>query len=258
MSNKLAILVAVEQEFRAVSKLLAAPSFLEIGGFPAVTGRIGDHDMLIAKSGMGAERARKLADVVIREIAPKAIIVAGFAAGLDPKLRPGDVVVPSTVRNVTHEGFQKITHCRVLHPEASLYEMASRTCQAPDSALVNSLLTYHSIVRLASHKKAVRLEEESPDVLDMESAAAAGVAEDNGVSWVVIRAITDGAEDDLPLDFTRFSGANGEVNVAKLAASLIINPWRIPGLIRLGKRSALAARNLGAFVERYVASLPTG
>jgi adenosylhomocysteine nucleosidase len=91
--------------------------------------------------------------------------------------------------------------------------------------------------------------------MDMESAGAARVAESAGVPWLAVRAITDGVSDPFPLPFDRYVGVTGEPNRARIALAALAHPRSIPGVWRLGQRSARAAGNLAVFVEATVRAM---
>src|SRR5205807_1383048 len=92
--------------------------------------------------------------------------------------------------------------------------------------------------------------------LDMETYAIARAAVTAGVPWHAIRAVTDGIDDDLPIDFRHFTNGRGEIDRSNLAVWVALRPWKIPSFIRLGARSALAARNLALAVEAFLRALP--
>jgi adenosylhomocysteine nucleosidase len=83
----------------------------------------------------------------------------------------------------------------------------------------------------------------------METAGAAQIAEERGVPWLALRAVTDGIADALPFDFDAYTDAEGNVNRNQIVLAALTRPWKIPALIQLGGRSARAARNLATFLE---------
>jgi hypothetical protein len=73
-----------------------------------------------------------------------------------------------------------------------------------------------------------------------------------GAKGVVIRAISDAATQDLPINFNLTLSAKNEVSIGKVLLELLKNPLALPGLIRFGQQSRRAGARLAAFLEAYV------
>jgi hypothetical protein len=56
--------------------------------------------------------------------------------------------------------------------------------------------------------------------------------------------ISDGANEDLPLDFDGLISEDGKLLAGRMAARIAAAPWRVVGLLRLQRRCARAARRL--------------
>ncbi len=91
---------------------------------------------------------------------------------------------------------------------------------------------------------------------DMESHAVAELASAAGMPFIVVRAISDGADQALPAAAIRFLGADGRIRPTALIG-VIARPAALAALVRLGlqTRRALgtlsqAARRAGASLER--------
>ena len=69
-----------------------------------------------------------------------------------------------------------------------------------------------------------------------------------------VRAISDTANDDLPLDFNQLVDERQRLSALRLAGAILRRPWAIPGLMRLGRHSGLAARNLADALGRITAA----
>jgi hypothetical protein len=82
----------------------------------------------------------------------------------------------------------------------------------------------------------------------MESAGVAEVAARRGLPFAAIRAISDGFDEDLPLDFTRCANRDGQIRSAAVVLELLRHPSALPGLLRLGRNSRVAAERLAAFL----------
>jgi adenosylhomocysteine nucleosidase len=79
---------------------------------------------------------------------------------------------------------------------------------------------------------------------DMESHAVAQVAVELGVPFVVVRAISDPAGQDVPKWVLRCVTPDGDVNIKPLLLALARRPWNLPVLMRLARESKLAFASL--------------
>jgi len=76
--------------------------------------------------------------------------------------------------------------------------------------------------------------------VDMESGIAARIAAEHGVPFAALRAIADRAEDAIPKAALCGLNPDGSVAPHRVLAALMRRPQDLPGLIRLGRASALA------------------
>jgi nucleoside phosphorylase len=139
------------------------------------------------------------------------VFSCGFAGALDPALRIGDVVCAKDTP--------------VPNAKAVTFTCAER------------------VAITAAEKSALR-ERTGADAVEMESAVIERVCRESGVACIVLRAISDSAGEDLPLDFNRLMTAGEKLSSLKLAFAILRSPQKIPGLMRLGRNSALAAQRL--------------
>jgi nucleoside phosphorylase len=97
-----------------------------------------------------------------------------------------------------------------------------------------------------------RLQGEGPAVVDLESAAFAGVAAATGTSFLVLRAVSDLADEALPLDFERFRDAGGAVSRARVVRHAALRPRTAARLLDLRRRVELCADRLADAVEEVL------
>ena len=138
----------------------------------------------VIRTGMGPERAEQAAVGLFSSSDPSPLAIAGFCAGLDPSLTPGDVVVASEVR-----GVRGTVPC----PSAGLLvaALARRGIQARLGPLesVNHMVTGDERTRIAA---------DGPIAADMESAwLAAGAGTAAGRPLAVLRVVTDTPQHEL-------------------------------------------------------------
>jgi len=79
----------------------------------------------------------------------------------------------------------------------------------------------------------------------MEAAGVAQKATEYNLPFYCVRVVSDGAGDDLPLDFNRMRDSEGRFSRMKI---LVAGFRAVPGLLKLNKNSKAAAQALGDFL----------
>lgn len=154
--------------------------------------RRGAASALVVRTGMGPARSRRAVPRLM-ENGARALAVAGVSGSLDPALRPGDIVVASSL-----SGLEAATEgdARPLDSAGSLLAALERLGRAAVSA---PLLSVDHLVRGGERE---RLRERGVCLVDMESAWLAEAA--NGRPLAVLRVIVDAPGNDLvSLSFLR-------------------------------------------------------
>lgn len=112
---------------------------IEAAGLEALL-RNDDRHVVIVRSGPGRQRAAAATEALLDEHRPAVVVSAGFAGGLDPKLRRGDIVVADRI--LDESGRQ----CSI--------DLAALPPAATGSAHVGCLLTVDRIICSAAKKRA--------------------------------------------------------------------------------------------------------
>jgi adenosylhomocysteine nucleosidase len=126
-------------------------------------------------------------------------------------------------------------------------------CGALDPALrvgdiVEDGIVCSDRVAVTASEKAALREKTGARAVDMESAAVAGRAREWGVPFRSIRAVSDTAREDLPLDFNLYIDKKGRIARGRIAFAAMKNPFaKIPALLHLDKNCRIAAESLGEF-----------
>ena len=189
-------------------------------------------------TGIGAQRATphlkellKTADVCI---------VSGLVGSLNKPHGVGSVLVARNVRRDSGD--------RSIRSDESLVKAAIECGAAP----VDTLCTTAGVVTSASAK--VRLSSIA-DAVDMETFQLMTEAEKSGVSAVPVRAVSDAADQNLPLDFNQAINAAGNIEWLPVMSQVAASPRCLPQLLRFGLQSSKAARKLATFLDRYLKCL---
>jgi len=88
--------------------------------------------------------------------------------------------------------------------------------------------------------------------VDMESFEIVKEAQAWGARSVVVRAISDSATEDLPINFNVTLSKKQQVSVLKVVRELAKNPLALPALLRFAGQSRKAAEKLAKFLDTYV------
>lgn len=184
----------------------------------------------LAFSGAGLNNAKGAAELLVRN-GVRHLVSWGCAAGLSAELVSGDLVIATQViGNLKH--YLADQHCNTLLQQ-----------HLAEQATIRLGALYSSATLVGSSHDKQRIHYDTQAIaLDMESAAVAEVALTAGLSFSVIRSIADPANLDLPIAVSYALNENGKVEMPKLLFYLLLHPWELKSLLRLGLHFQ-AARN---------------
>ena len=204
-------------------------------------------------SGVGMKKAEQATRELLQTGDVEALIICGFAGGLHPELEPGDLILADSVGVSTISNLRYFPDFRMMNAAESL-----TIDDIPNVRIqLGPLVTTECVV---IHPEAKRILAETSEAIavDMETIGAIRAAQELGVPWLAVRAITDPLGESLPLDFNALSNHEGNVSYGKVILAVLQRPAKIPALIQLGKRSNLAAKNLASFLLALLPRLPEG
>ncbi|NHO32557.1 phosphorylase family protein [Acetobacter fallax] len=171
----------------------------------------------------------------------KNLVSFGLAAGLDPALAPGAIVIPDVVMVD-----QTLFACDPA--------LRRRLGASPGNVTAGALLHSDSVVLEADRKQALA-HETGCCALDMESGFVAQAARKNGRSFAVLRVICDPASRSLPPAAGIALSPDGGVKTGPLLRSLLHAPGQVGSLISLGLDAFKARRAMHRFLDVYCSGL---
>jgi adenosylhomocysteine nucleosidase len=170
------------------------------------------------------------------------LIVVGVAGGLSPALPLGALLV---AHEVVEDGWP------VPAPDEAWLQRARRATGATPATFVstrNMLCTpqdkAHAYSNLAGGGVAA---------VDLETATFARAASERGLPYVALRAISDTAEESLPLDFNTLRDRTGAVDSRLVALRALTRPRLLPSLWDWRRRLSLCSENLARAVQTLLA-----
>jgi adenosylhomocysteine nucleosidase len=229
------ILTAVELEARALARELELPP-LRASSFPA----FGRGSVRLAPIGLRAALCGVRWGSLLVGLDAPLVVSAGVCGALDPRLRPGDLVIPDRV----------IDAVGVAHPLAPTHHRAA-VARAGATVSTGLLVTTREVVATPETKAAL-FARSGAVAVDMESAIIAERAAQSGYPALVIRAVSDDAGQSLPPELTRLVTREGRLRLAGALALSVTRPGMLPGAFELRQRTRLAlravARTLAALI----------
>ena len=156
--KKIAVIFAFYWELRPLARRLDINFFKSLR--PVIPAK--DGYLVLARSGIGAERAGGMTEEIIKDFKPDLIISAGFCGALDKDLKIGDVIVSD------------LQDRKLFCSPRPLF-----TCE----------------------EKTAAFQREGAIIVDMESDAVSSAAKRNDIPFIAVKAVSDTLLEDLPRSF---------------------------------------------------------
>ncbi len=195
----------------------------EAAPFRRALGEHGIRGVEILVTGMGATRAREVTAAALDRLPRSLVLTAGFAGALDPALRTGQVVFEADTH--TPSGGTIATALQRAGARAARFHCAEH-------------------VAVTAADKARLRQTTGADVVEMESAAIRTLCRQRGIPSATVRAISDEAAVDLPVDFNAVVDEAQQLSPWKMAGWILRHPASLGGLIRLQRHTQRAAHEL--------------
>ena len=176
--------------------------------------------------GIGRQNAEKSVREFLATHSPKLVLTCGFAGGLNPDLKIGEVCFETSAANL----------------RAKLLAVGAKPA---------TFFCADRIATTVAEKKKLRAET-GADVVEMESAAIQAVCAERGIPCATVRVISDTADEDLPLDFNALSKPDKSLDFWKLFLAIAKSPGKISALMRLQKKTSSAAQQLAVVLEKII------
>jgi nucleoside phosphorylase len=202
-----------------------------------------DISMLI--TGIGRRNAEKSLREFLSVNSPKLVLTCGFAGGLHPDLKLGEVVFELTDRRGEFHEPQT---------EKKIGDSRSSSLREKLLAAGAKPAKYFCADRIATtvaEKKKLRAET-GADAVEMESEAIHAICRERGIPCATVRVISDTANEDLPLDFNVLAKQDKSLDFGKLAWAIAKSPGKIGALLKLQKQTRLAAEQLAVILWEII------
>ena len=206
------IIAAMDVEMESLRALIEAPEEQTVSGIRFVRGRLEGHDVVTAVCGIGKVFAALCAQTMILCYAPEAIVCTGVAGTLTDELPIASIAVSSCV--VQHD----IDTCALGDPPGLVSGLGLIELPA-DEALAGRLTACATALGIptlrgpiasgdqfiaSAARKAEIVRQFGAIACEMEGGAIGQVCHVNRTPFCILRAISDGANDDSHMDYPQF------------------------------------------------------
>lgn len=184
-----------------------------------------NYDVEILVTGMGRKNAAESIRRALPIVQPSIVLSCGFAGGLNPKLKIGDIIFDEDFEVGLTESLTELG-CISGH-----FHCAKR-------------------VAVTAQEKQELWKSTKADAVEMESSVIRTICREFKIPSATIRTISDTAHEDLPLDFNVLMTSDDRINYGKLTWAVLSSPNKIPKLIEFQRQTIVAARKLAGVLEQ--------
>jgi len=184
----------------------------------------------VVVSGIGKTNARQALLNAIEGASPQLVLTCGYAGGLNQRFKHGDILFNAD------EDFAFSSVLTSLGATAGKFHCADR------------------IVATVGEKRTL-LQTTGTDAVEMESGVIRELCRQRGIPSATIRIISDDAGQDLPMDFNKIAGHDGNMNYLKLTGALIKSPGLVPKLMRFQRELDACSRKMGDMLNRLLSTV---
>lgn len=232
MKRVIGIIGAMELEVETLIEKLSEKTETKYAMRTFYTGKLENADVVLARCGVGKVNAAITVQMMVDKFGITDIINTGVAGSLNEKIDIGDIVLATGAlyhdMEATAFGYKigQVPQMDVFEFPTSneLVELADASCKKvnPDVKVFRGRIASGDQFIAGKEIKANIKKNFDPMCVEMEGAAMAHAAYVNGINCLVIRAISDKADDSAEMDYPTFERKAAE-HCAKMVLEMMKN-----------------------------------
>ena len=212
--SKIGIIVDMELEVDTLKAQMAVASRTTKAGMEFFEGTLGQAQVVVVRCGIGKVNAAMCVQILVDLFQVTHVINTGVAGSLNADLDIGDIVISQDV--IHHDMDVRVfgyalgqvpqLDTLAFPGDETLIRLALSSCEEANPGLHTTVGRIVSGDQFISGKEIKNrlITEFHADCTEMEGAAIAHAAYLNGIPFVVIRAISDKADDSAEMDYPTF------------------------------------------------------
>ena len=195
---KILIIAAMQKELDLILKQMPEYVTVVTGFAKCFSGRIGLHEVAVAKCGIGKVNAALSSSELVNALHPDLVINSGVAGGLDEKMSIGDILVADRIayHDVwcgpgTKVGQADMCPLYYVPRDSELQTLCELACR-PENRIKFGLLCSGDRF-ISTPEEVMNIKSSFPEAMacDMESAAIAQACHKRNVPFIAVRVMSD-------------------------------------------------------------------
>lgn len=238
------IFSALKQEVVGLKEGMRASSAFGASDRNIYEGKCGHKNSVLVLTGIGKERAQKVANLTLEKYPISLIISTGCGGALNERTRPGDIVIYSKLSCSSQP------EPKAIFPDSNLILVASGMIQEFGfKILAGNGVSVDRVCATPESKRNLG-RESGADIVDMESYWIGRIAAEKGLPFITIRSVFDSVQDDLSL--LGHIMANGKLKFPGAMGHFIAHPGKIKKAVEYSLKANQAQKNLSLFLDQFL------
>lgn len=250
MNKTICIIGALKEEIAEIKERMVVEDSMRLGSAVAFSGFWKGKRVLLLLSGIGKYRAQNALSNACVKFSLSTVISIGYAGGLDPDLREGDLVIANRVfdSDVVSMGLQSAKVFEICFDETLINQVLEKCPESKSHR--GGLITLNEAICEPEKKR--DLGNRFPVVaVDMETAGLLSLAVENQLSFLSVRSITDTVDHEL-VSFANCVDETGKISTVKVGWHILTHLGTVPKIRKLRDHCRKATHNLTHFVEEFL------
>ena len=226
MEKIIGLMGAMREEIALLCERMTDKGEETVAGVTFYTGLLQGRRVALCCAGIGKVNAACAAQLLIARFGAKALVFSGIAGNMTDKIGVGDVVIGGTL--VYHDADREMIsdtspYLKEFAADPVLVAAAEQACtDAGVKYIVGKIATGDTFVGDSATKAAIEAKC-APDCVEMEGAAVSQIAAKNDVPCVILRAMSDNADEDghEVLVVKKFSIAEYVATATRIVAAMV-------------------------------------
>ena len=226
--NRIGIIGAMDEEVSQIKAMMTDVQLTVKASMEFNSGTLGGKAVVVVRSGIGKVNAAVCTQILVDEYKVEAVINTGIAGSLKTEINIGDMVLSTDAlqHDIDATGFGydygiiPRMETSVFLADAKLLEMASSVCKKvnPDINAYSGRIVSGDQFIGDKAKKDWIANRFKGYCTEMEGAAIAQTAYLNNIPFLIVRAISDKADDSAQMDYSDFEAKAIEHSVNLMSA----------------------------------------